>query len=53
MAIDPNTMISVTEATQDFARVAHIAEKYGCAVICKNQRQKYLLVDLDHSPMFG
>ncbi|OKZ72600.1 MAG: hypothetical protein BHV93_04085 [Clostridiales bacterium 52_15] len=51
MAINPNMMISVTEATRDFARVALIAEKYGRAVICENERPKFLLVDLDNSPL--
>lgn len=51
MAINPNMMISVTEATRDFARVALIAEKYGRTVICENERPKFLLVDLDNSPL--
>lgn len=51
MAINPNMMISVTEATRDFARVALITEKYGRAVICENERPKFLLVDLDNSPL--
>lgn len=31
--------------------VSHIAEENGQAVIFKNNRPKYLLIDLDTSPM--
>ena len=47
MTIDTNTIISVTEANQNFSRVTRIAEKSGQAVIFKNNRPKYMLVDLD------
>ena len=51
MTIDTNTIVSVTEANQNFSRVARIAEKSGQAVIFKNNRPKYLLIDLDSSPV--
>lgn len=51
MTIDTNTIVSVTEANQNFSRVTRIAEKSGQAVIFKNNRPKYLLIDLDSSPM--
>ncbi|MBQ7345780.1 MAG: type II toxin-antitoxin system Phd/YefM family antitoxin [Oscillospiraceae bacterium] len=51
MQIDTNTIVSVTEANQNFSRVTRIAEKNGQAVIFKNNRPKYLLIDLDDSPM--
>ena len=49
MTIDTNTIVSVTEANQNFSRVTRIAEKNGQAVIFKNNRPKYMLVDLDNS----
>lgn len=51
MQIDTNTIVSVTEANQNFSRVTRIAEKNGQAVIFKNNRPKYLLIDVDHSPV--
>ena len=51
MPIDTKTIVSVTEANQNFSRVARIAEKNGQAVIFKNNKPKYMLVDLDVSPM--
>ena len=51
MQIDTNTIISVTEANQNFSKVTRIAEKSGQAVIFKNNRPRYMLIDLDNSPV--
>ena len=51
MQIDTNTIVSVTEANQNFSRVTRIAEKSGPAVIFKNNRPKFLLIDMEHSPV--
>ena len=51
MKIDTNTIVSVSEANQNFSRVTRIAEKNGQAVIFKNNRPKYMVIDLDSSPM--
>ena len=51
MNIDTNTIVSVTEVNQNFSRVTRIAEKKGQAVIFKNNRPKYMLIDLENSPM--
>ena len=51
MNIDTNTIVSATEANQNFSRVTRIAEKNGQAVIFKNNRPKYMLIDLDNFPM--
>lgn len=51
MQIDTNTIVSVTEANQNFSRVTRIAEKHGQAVIFKNNRPKYMVIDLEDSPM--
>ena len=51
MQIDTNAIVSVTEANQNFSRVTRIAEKNGQAVIFKNNRPKYMVIDLDNSPM--
>ena len=51
MQIDTNTIVSVTEANQNFSRVTRIAEKHGQAVIFKNNRPKYMVIDLESSPI--
>ena len=47
MKIDTNTITSMTEANQNFSRVARIADRFGEAIIFKNNRPKYKLVDLE------
>ena len=51
MRIDTNAIVSVTEANQNFSRVTRIAEKTGQAVIFKNNRPKFMLIDLEYSPI--
>ena len=51
MQIDTNTIVSATEANQNFSRVTRIAEKNGQAVIFKNNRPKYMVIDLESSPI--
>ena len=51
MQINTNTIVSVTEANQNFSRVSRVAEKNGQAVIFKNNRPKYMLIDLESSPV--
>ena len=52
MTIDTRTIVSVTEANQNFSRVTRIADTHGQAVIFKNNRPKYLLVDMENTPWF-
>ncbi|MGN0963518.1 MAG: type II toxin-antitoxin system Phd/YefM family antitoxin [Clostridia bacterium] len=49
MQINTNTIVSVTEANQNFSKVTRIAEKNGQAVIFKNNRPRYMLIDLEKS----
>ncbi|MBR6825824.1 MAG: type II toxin-antitoxin system Phd/YefM family antitoxin [Oscillospiraceae bacterium] len=51
MQIDTNAIVSITEANQNFSRVTRIAEKNGQAIIFKNNRPKYMVVDLENSPI--
>jgi len=45
MTIDTNTMISITEANQNFSKVTKIVDKHGTAVILKNNVPRYLVID--------
>jgi len=51
MQIDSSTIVSVSEANQNFSRVTRIADKKGEAIIFKNNKPKYRLIDLENSPM--
>ncbi len=45
MTIDTNTMISITEANQNFSRVTKVVDEHGTAVILKNNIPRYLVID--------
>ena len=45
MRIDTNTMVSITEANQNFSKVARLVDEHGTAVILKNNVPKYLVID--------
>ena len=47
MNIDTNTIATMTEANQ--SRVAKKADQYGEAIIFKNNRPKYRLIDLEQA----
>ena len=48
MQIDTNAIMSMTEANQNFSKVARVAEKKGAVLIFKNNRPKYMVVDVDN-----
>ena len=50
MTINTNEIISISEANQNFSKAVKIAEKNGQAVIFKNNKPKYILVDIDSNP---
>ena len=52
MLIDTNSIISATEANQNFSKATRIADEHGQAVIFKNNRPKYVLIDIDSTPYF-
>lgn len=44
MTIDTNTMISITEANQNFSKVTKLVDERGTAVILKNNVPRYLVI---------
>ena len=52
MMVNTNSIVSVSEANQNFSRVTRIADATGQAVIFKNNRPKYLLIDVESTPYF-
>lgn len=51
MQIDTKMIVSVSEANKNFSRVARTADNNGRAVIFKNNKPKYLLVDLEQESL--
>ena len=51
MIINTNSIISVSEANQNFSKATRIAEKNGQAVIFKNNKPKYILLDIESNPI--
>ena len=47
MLIDSNQIISMTEANQNFSKVVRQAEENGCVVIFKNNKPKFVLLDIE------
>ena len=45
MTIDTNTLVSITEANQNFSIVARLVDERGSAVILKNNVPRYLVID--------
>ena len=52
MNIDTQTIVTMTEANQNFSKVAKVAESNGQAVIFKNNKPKFLLMDVDSNAYF-
>lgn len=45
MIVDTNTMVSITEANQNFSKVARMVDERGSAVILKNNVPRYFVID--------
>ena len=48
---DAQMMIPISEANKDFTCVMHLADIHGRVVILKNNRPKYLLIDLEQETL--
>lgn len=51
MELKTEEIISISEADQNFSNAAKIADRNGRAIIFRNNKPKYMLVDLDGSPV--
>ncbi len=47
MKIDAHRLVSMTEANQNFSRVARLVNENGSAVILKNNHPRYLILDFE------
>ena len=51
MTIDTNQVLSITETNQNFSKAARIADKQGSVVGFKNNKPKYMLINLENNPL--
>lgn len=51
MTIDTNNMISVTEVNQNFSKAMQKADHAGHVVILKRNKPKYMLINIEVSPI--
>ena len=47
MKIDTRKIVSISEANQNFSRIARMVDKQGELYIFKNNKPKYKLVDIE------
>lgn len=45
MTVNTNALIPMTEANQNFSKVTRLVDQAGLAVILKNNRPRYIVVD--------
>ena len=46
-----NPDVTISEANKDFSRLMHMADIHGCVVILKDNKPKYLLIDLEQETL--
>ena len=49
MMINSNSLVSITEANQNFSKVARLVDEQGSAVILKNNVPRYLIVEFSQA----
>ena len=49
MNVNTNNLVSITEANQNFSKVARLVDENGSAVILKNNVPRYLIVEFSQA----
>lgn len=47
MMVNTDYLVPMTEANQNFSKVVHTVDESGLAVILKNNKPRYVVVDFD------
>ncbi|MEG1448351.1 MAG: type II toxin-antitoxin system prevent-host-death family antitoxin [Oscillospiraceae bacterium] len=47
MIVNTNNLVAMTEANQNFSKVVKLVDENGMAVILKNNKPRYIVVDFD------
>ncbi|CRH60482.1 Uncharacterised protein [Chlamydia trachomatis] len=45
MNVNTDTLVSISEANQNFSKVVRLVDKYGSAVILKNNAPRYVILE--------
>jgi Phd_YefM. len=45
MQIDTKSLVSISEANQNFSKVARLVDENGAAIILKNNTPRYVLIE--------
>ncbi len=51
MLINTDSMFSMTQANQNFSQVARCVDKNGEAVVIKNNKPKYVVLDVEQNEL--
>ncbi len=49
MMVNTNNLVSITEANQNFSKVARLVDERGSAVILKNNTPRYLIIEFSQA----
>jgi len=49
MNINTSNLVSITEANQNFSRVARMVDENGAVVILKNNAPRYILIEFEQA----
>ena len=47
MTVETNSLVPMTEANQNFSKVTRLVDEEGLAVILKNNKPRYIVVDFE------
>ena len=47
--VNTNNLVSITEANQNFSKVARLVDERGSAVILKNNTPRYLIIEFSQA----
>ena len=53
MMVNTDLLVGMTEANQNFSKVARLVDEEGMAVILKNNKPKYMVVEFDEYEEFN
>lgn len=53
MQVDTKTLVSISEANQNFSKVARLVDQFGSAVILKNNSPRYIITRFDRAETAG
>lgn len=53
MIVNTNALVSITEANQNFSKVARLVDENGAAIILKNNVPRYVIMEFSEAEKMG